>query len=276
MNMLRSSISIAALAAAALTLVAAPAQAAKQTLVAGQTISLPLNEETDGPTLKVTVKAADAGSGMGWYSTMPVPGESRAERKERGLAVPLNTVDGRNLVKFVRFAAEDLRTRAAGQAAPRSVVVTASFVDKTRIDQGNLWGDSLKAGFTFGLAAPATVPLYFVSHMDVVVEGQTFSCDAEVAGRIPNYHQIKDPHFHDSLDKMDEDARKACWAQIADKVGAALVAPAAPVASVAATTTAPAAEAAPAAAPVSEAAPAAAPVTAPAPAAAVAPATPTS
>lgn len=269
MNMLRPSVSVA-LATAALTLIAAPAHAAKQTLVAGQTISLPLNEETDGPTLKVTVKSADAGSGMGWYSTMPVPGESRTERKERGLAVPLNTIDGRNLVKFVRFAADDLRARLDGQAAPRSVVVTTTFVDKTRIDQGGLWGDSLKAGFTFGLAAPATVPLYFVSHMDVSVEGQTFSCDAEVPGRIPNYHQIKDPHFHDALDKMDEDARKACWAQIADKVGAALVAPAAPAASIAAT--APAAEAAPA---VPAAAPAPAASEA-APAAAVAPATPTS
>lgn len=254
----------AALLAATAVLAVTPAQATVQPLVAGQTINLPLNEETDGPTLKVTVKSADGGASLGLYATLPVPGETKTERKARGLAVPLNSVDGRNLVKFVRLTADDLRTRAASQANPRSVVVSASFVDKTRIDQGHLWGDALKAGFTFGLANSATTPLYFVSHIDVAVEGQTFSCDAEAPGRIPTYPRKNDPHAHDALDKMAEDARKACWAQIADKVSAALTGSAVP----AATSASVASEAAPAEAP----APAAAPV----PAADVAPATPTS
>jgi hypothetical protein len=237
-----------AVAAAAFALAASPACATVQPLVAGQTISLPLNEETDGPTLKVTVKSADGGSSLGLYATLPVPGETKVERKARGLAVPLNSVDGRNLVKFVRATADDLRARGAGQANPRSVVVSASFVDKTRIDQGHLWGDAMKAGFTFGLANSATTPLYFVSHIDVTVDGQTFSCDAETPGRIPTYPKKDDPHAHDALDKMAEDARKACWTQIADKVGAAMTnTPAtAPTAAAPATT---ASEAAPAAAP---------------------------
>jgi hypothetical protein len=256
----------AALLAATAVLAVTPAQATVQPLVAGQTISLPLNEETDGPTLKVTVKSADGGASLGLYATLPVPGETKAERKARGLAVPLNSVDGRNLVKFVRLTADDLRTRAASQANPRSVVVSASFVDKTRIDQGHLWGDALKAGFTFGLANSATTPLYFVSHIDVAVESQTFSCDAEAPGRIPTYPRKNDPHAHDALDKMAEDARKACWAQIADKVSAALTGSAAPAAAPASV----ASEAAPAEAP------APAPAAAPVPAADVAPATPTS
>jgi hypothetical protein len=256
----------AALLAATTVLAVTPAQATVQPLVAGQTISLPLNEETDGPTLKVTVKSADGGNSLGLYAILPVPGETKAERKARGLAVPLNSVDGRNLVKFVRQTADDLHTRAASQANPRSVVVSASFIDKTRIDQGHLWGDALKAGFTFGLANSATTPLYFVSHIDVAVEDQTFSCDAEAPGRIPTYPRKNDPHAHDALDKMAEDARKACWAQIADKVSAALTGSAVP----AATSASVASEAAPAEAP------APAPAAAPVPAADVAPATPTS
>ena len=234
----------AALLAATFALAAAPAHATVQPLVAGQTISLPLNEETDGPTLKVTVKSAVGGSSIGLYATLPQPNETKAERKARGLAVPLDSIDGRNLVKFVRATSDELRGRAAGQASPRSVVVNASFVDKTRIDQGHLWGDALKAGFTLGLANSATTPLYFVSHIDVTVDNQTFSCDAEAPGRIPTYPRKNDPHAHDALDKMAEDARKACWAQISDKVGAAVAGPAA-VAAPAAPEAAPAAAVAP-------------------------------
>ena len=235
----------AALAATTFALAAAPAHATVQPLVAGQTISLPLNEETDGPTLKVTVKSAVGGSSIGLYATLPQPNETKAERKARGLAVPLDSIDGRNLVKFVRATSDELRGRAAGQASPRSVVVNASFVDKTRIDQGHLWGDAMKAGFTLGLANSATTPLYFVSHIDVTVDEQTFSCDAEAPGRIPTYPRKNDPHAHDALDKMAEDARKACWAQISDKVGAAIAGPPTAAAAAAAPEAAPAAAVAP-------------------------------
>ena len=100
----------------------------------------------------------------------------------------------------------------------------------------------------------------------MAVEDQTFSCDAEAPGRIPTYPRKNDPHAHDALDKMAEDARKACWAQIADKVSAALTGSAVP----AATPASVASEAAPAETP------APAPAAAPVPAADVAPATPTS
>ena len=202
------------LAAAALALFAAPAQAAVHPLVSGQSLSLPLNDEPDGPTLKVVVKSAE------FTGLLIVPNESRAERKARANQVPLDTIDGKNLVKFIRSTADDLRTRGLNQPNLRPLVVTATFTEKTRIDQAGLWGDALKAGFTFGLANSATTALYFVSHMDVVVDGQTFSCDAEAPGRVPTYAKKNDPHAHDAADKMAEDARKACWAQIVDKVSA--------------------------------------------------------
>jgi hypothetical protein len=239
MTMLRLSASTA-LAAAALALTVAPAQAATHPLVSGQSLSLPLNEEPDGPTLKVVVKSAE------FTGLLIVPNENRTERKARGNQVPLDTIDGKNLVKFIRATADDLRARGLNQPNPRSVVVTATFVEKTRIDQSGLWGDALKAGFTFGLANSATTPLYFVSHIDLAVDGQTYSCDAEAQGRIPTYPRKNDPHAHDAADKMAEDARKACWAQIADKIGATFTAPgAAPIAAEAAPA-APAAAAAPA------------------------------
>ena len=224
----------ASVAFAALALIAAPAQAAVHPLVSGQSLSLPLNDEPDGPTLKVVVKSAE------FTGLLIVPNESRAERKARGNQVPLDTIDGKNLVKFIRATADDLRTRGLNQPNPRPVVITATFTEKTRIDQAGLWGDALKAGFTFGLANSATTALYFVSHMDVVVDGQTFSCDAEAPGRVPTYAKKNDPHAHDAADKMAEDARKACWTQIADKVGATFMAPgAAPTGSAPATPAAP-------------------------------------
>lgn len=217
MTLLRQSAPV--LVAATLALLVSPAQAAVHPLVSGQSLSLPLNDEPDGPTLKVVVKSAT------FTGLLIVPNESRAERKARADQVPLDTIDGKNLVKFIRFAADDLRARGLNQPNARSVVVTANFTEKTRIDQSGLWGDALKAGFTFGLANSATTPLYFVSHLDVEVDGQSFSCDAEAPGRIPTYPKKNDPHAHDAADKMAEDARMACWAQIVDKIGAKLVAP---------------------------------------------------
>ena len=240
MTKLRLSASVA-LAAATLALIAAPAQAAVHPLVSGQSLNLPLNDEPDGPVLKVVVKSAE------FTGLMIVPNESRAERKARANQVPLDTIDGKNLVKFIRSAADDLRTRGLNQPNPRPVVVTATFVEKTRIDQSGLWGDALKAGFTFGLANSATTPLYFVSHMDIAVDGQTYACDAEAPGRIPTYPKKNDPHAHDAADKMAEDARKACWAQIADKIGAAFTAPGAAPSATSTTEAAPGVPAEPAA-----------------------------
>lgn len=208
-----------ALVAATLALIVSPAQAAVHPLVSGQSLNLPLNDEPDGPTLKLTVKSAV------FTGLLIVPNENRAERKARADQVPLDTIDGKNLVKFIRFTADDLRTRGLNQPNARSVTITTTFTEKTRIDQGGLWGDALKAGFTFGLANSATTPLYFVAHMDVDVDGQTFACDAEAPGRIPTYAKKNDPHAHDAADKMAEDARKACWAQISDKIAAAAFTP---------------------------------------------------
>ena len=238
MTLLRLS-TTTALAAATLALITAPARAATHPLVSGQSLSLPLNDEPDGPTLKVVVKSAE------FTGLMIVPNENRAERKARANQVPLDTIDGKNLVKFIRATADDLRARGLNQPSPRSVVVTATFVEKTRIDQSGLWGDALKAGFTFGLANSATTPLYFVSHIDLAIDGQTYSCDAEAPGRIPTYPKKNDPHAHDAADKMAEDARKACWAQIADKIGAAFTAPGAAGAAPVSAEAAPAAPAAP-------------------------------
>jgi len=206
-------------------LAGAPAAlAAARPLVTGQTISLPLNDEVDGPELKLTVKSAViAGGGF-------VPREKSADRKARAGQLVLDSPDGKVLVKFIRFAAEDLTKRQAAQPTPRTATISAVVADKISIDMGKHMGDSLKAGFTFGLGASSTTPMNFTSHMEFAVDGKTFTCDATAPGRVPAYPRRNDPHAHDASDKMAEDARAACWGQVADQLSAALSAPTEPTA----------------------------------------------
>lgn len=260
----------AALCAAAASLcVSLPAHATPAALVTGQTLSLPLTDDSDGPNLKLTVTSAMFRGGGAYRGVPPVEGETRDERKARGEQMVLDDLDGRNLVKFVRFVADDLRGHYAAANAP--VAVSATFDDHLKLNGGALAGDALKAGLTLGFGQSATTGMIFVAHMELTVNGPggstVLSCDAEERGRVPSppsglvaYMLWKDQdhsHDRDELNRMEEVARKACYAQIAAKLGAEAPAPAAPTA--APTPPAPAADpAAPATSPAPAAVPAAA------------------
>lgn len=190
--------------------------AAPQTLVSGQTLSLPLTEASDGPALTFLIKKATFKSSA-YQPTAPVKGETREERKARGDQVVLDNIEGRNLVRFARFAADELRNRYAEKAAP--VKVTVVFEEALAVDQGGLMGDALKAGFTLGLGAPATTPIWFNSHMEFIIEvdgaaSRTVSCDGKELGRVARYPKKNDPHGHDEMDRMQDVGRKACFAVI--------------------------------------------------------------
>lgn len=196
------------------TLIApATALATPQTLVSGQTLTLPLTEASDGPALTFQIKKATL-KGSAYQATAAVKGETREERKARGDQVVLDNIEGRNLVKFARFAADELRNRYAEKAAP--VKVTVVFEEGLAVDQGGLMGDALKAGFTLGLAAPATTPVWFNSHMEFLIEidgaaPQTVVCDGKELGRVARYPKKNDPHGHDEMDRMQDVGRKACF-----------------------------------------------------------------
>jgi hypothetical protein len=239
-------------AAVAASLCAAPlAHATPATLVSGQTLSLPLTEESDGPSLKLTVASA-AYKGSAYQGVAPVGGETRDERKARGDEMVLDNIEGRNLVKFVRFVADDLRGHYAGAHAP--VAVSAAFSDRLKVNGGALTGDALKAGLTLGFGESATTPLIFVSHLELTVDGpggrQVLTCDAEEPGRVPKPPAGLIPmmmakkqdhtHDHDELDRMEEAGRKACYAQLSSKLAPAPAAAPSPAASAPAPAAAPA------------------------------------
>lgn len=199
------------------------AHAAPQKLVSGQTLSLPLTEDSDGPALKFVIAKAVL-TGSPYQGTAPVAGETPAERKARANELVLDNIEGRNLVAFVRYAADDLRGRYAEFARP--VTVSASFADAMKVDQAALMGDSLKAGFTFGIGAPSTTPIVYYAHMDLTIDGpdgvsQSFSCDVQEPGRVPMPTRKPNPHAHDELDRMADVSRKACFAQIVVKLNGA-------------------------------------------------------
>jgi hypothetical protein len=212
-----SRLASALLAAAA---VPALAHAAPQTLVSGQTLTLPLTEATDGPLLKFEIAKATL-TGSAYQAVAAVSGETRAERRARGDQVVLDNDDGRRLVKFARFAAEDLRGRYAANGKP--VTVTVVFEEGLAVNQGGLWGDALKAGFTFGVAAPSTTPIYFNTHMAFTIaeEGrpaQTLACDARDEGRMPQYERKGETRARAEMDRMQDVGRMACFAQISAKL----------------------------------------------------------
>jgi hypothetical protein len=214
----RSSATLSAL----LIALAAPAvaQAAPQALVSGQTLSLPLTEASDEPALRFEIARATLKSSA-YQPVAKVKGETRAERQARGDQVVLNNDDGRRLVKFARLAAEDLRGRYAAKG--RAAKVSVTFDDGLAVNSGALWGDALKAGFTLGLGAPATVAIFFNTHMTFAIEedgaaAQTLTCDGQAEGRMPRYPKKDDPHAREEMDRMQEAGRNACFAQITAKL----------------------------------------------------------
>lgn len=211
---------LSAALAAAVLIAPAMAHATPQTLVSGQTLTLPLTEASDGPALKFLITKATLKSSA-YQATAPVKGETRDERKARGDQVVLDNIEGRNLVKFARFAADELRNRYAAGSAPVKIAVT--FDEGLAVNQGSLFGDAMKAGLTLGLGAPATTPLFFNTHMEFVIQQdgaapQTVACDAQEPGRVPRYPKKNDPHGHDELDRMQEAGRKACFTAIVAKL----------------------------------------------------------
>lgn len=192
------------------------AAAAPQALVSGQTLTLPLTEESDGAALTFLIDKATLKGASG-----RVKGETRAEANARGGQVVLDDIEGRNLVTFARFAAEDLRTRYASKG--KAVKVVTSFDEGLTLNVSEHLADSMKAGLTLGLATPSTTPYFFNSHMDFMIEEdgaapQTTSCDAREPGRLPLYPKKNDPNAHAELDRMQDVGRKACFTQIVAKL----------------------------------------------------------
>ena len=217
-----------ALGAALVTLGLPPLVQAATPLVSGQTLNLPLTDDSDGPVLKFVVAKA-VFTGSYYQAAAPVPGETRADREARGNQVVLDNPDGRDLVKFVRFAADDLRGRYTGSKT--TVTVSAVFTDGLKVDQGKLMGDAFKAGLTLGIGTPATIAINFFTHMEITIGGpdgasRVLTCDAQAQGRVPRYPRANNPHGHDELERMADVARKACYA----KIVAALDTPPAPTA----------------------------------------------
>jgi hypothetical protein len=213
-------------AAAALGLLAAGAAGATAPYLTGQTISLPLNEESDGPTLKVVVSKAVLENVIVW-------GERGSERKARANQVSLNGPYGPTMVKFVRGVGDDLRNRYGAAAKP--VTADLAFQEKFKIAGGKLMGDALLAGFTLGIGAPATTPMNFTTHMDLTIDGKTYGCDAEEPGRVPKNPPRKgDTHYYDEFNRMAADGHKTCWAQIAAQLDGKPIPAAAPAATPAA------------------------------------------
>lgn len=198
---------IAFAAAAALGLLAAGSAGAAGPYLTGQTVTLPLNEETDGPVLKVVVAKAIVENATVW-------GERGSERKARANQVSQNGPYGPGMVKFVRGVGDDLRTRYGAAAKP--VTAELGFQEKFKIAGGKLMGDALVAGFTLGIGTKATTPMNFETHIDLTVDGKTYSCDAVEPGRVPRNPPRKgDTHYYDEFNRMAADGHKACWTQIA-------------------------------------------------------------
>ncbi len=218
-------------AASAFLVILAPVltHATPQVLVSGQALNLPLTEAADGPSLRFEIAKATL-TGSAYQNIAGVSGETREERKARGAQVVLDNDDGRSLVKFARFAAEDLRGRYMADGKP--VKVSVVFAEGLAVNQGALLGDALKAGFTLGMGAPATTPIFFNSHMEFTIdeEGrtQTFSCDGQAEGRMPQYERKGETRGRAEMDRMQDVGRKACFSQIASQLEESAKAPVEP------------------------------------------------
>jgi hypothetical protein len=210
-------------AAAILSMTAVlPASAGMRQLASGQTLSLPLNDQTDGPVLKLVVSRAALDGYKG--ESDGLEGESYAERRARAHQVVLDTPEGRDLVSFLHLMAKELGNRYAAVTPLAGPTVTIALDEKLQLDGSNMMGDALKDGFTLGLAASATTPVNFVSHMEVTEAGpsgakQTFVCETRTPGRPPKYPRKHDPHFRDEYTRMYDVGRRACLTQILDQMG---------------------------------------------------------
>jgi hypothetical protein len=132
---------------------------------------------------------------------------------------------GKDIIGFIRasgaaLAASDILPKPAPAGAPREAF-SLSFKEHVVYRMGDNVGPALAAGFTFGLASPATIPVTYVTEMTLEATRSdgpksAWTCEARVKGGAPrNYRPAPTLWL-----KMYGAARDACLGELMSKMKA--------------------------------------------------------
>lgn len=170
----------------------------------GQTLDFIPSEAGDDASMPLTIVSAEMSNPYGGPN-------SRGE-------ADMESDPGRDIITFVRatgnrVAAADILPGPAGPGGPSaaSYAFTLSFKEHVVYRMGDNVGPALAAGFTFGLAAPSTVPVTYVTDITLGVARPdgvkaSFACSGRFKGGAPrNYRPAPDIWA-----AMQASARESC------------------------------------------------------------------
>jgi hypothetical protein len=132
---------------------------------------------------------------------------------------------GKDVISFVRasgtaLAATDILPKPGTAGAPKTTFSLA-FKEHVVYRMGDNVGPAFAAGFTFGLAAPSTLPVTYVTEMTLSAtrsDGPTssWSCESRIKGGAPRNYRPAPTLW----EKMYGQSRDSCLVQLLDKMKA--------------------------------------------------------
>jgi hypothetical protein len=205
---IRKTVGVLVLTALATAAVAAPPPHP----LAGQTLDfIPSDSGDDADSVRLTVVSAEISNAYGGPN-------SRGE-------VDMQSDLGKDIIGFIRasgaaLAATDILLKSQTPGAAKDAFSLA-FKEHVVYRMGDNVGPALAAGFTFGLAAPATLPVTYVTEMTLVATRQdeqksSWACEARVKGGAPRNYRPAPALWA----KMYGEARDTCLSELLAKMKA--------------------------------------------------------